>query len=192
MKYAILGLVLFSTINLTKGQSLPILTDQLIEPSKKQSNKLFSEYTVGNIILNNSDAKNYESFYIVNKQTGNKIYEYQESEGKAKHLKPKFFMAEGNDNLIILCMSLEGNYSWGTHIFIIDHDKVYYPGLIHYGADNFNFSGLAQYSQFEQHDDWFVMFFQEDINLINYETDDLLSGSDIEFKIEKDKISVLK
>lgn len=192
MKKLLLSFIFFVNTVFVLGQSYPILTDQLIVPSKKQSTKMFTEYQVGNIILYNSDAKNYDSFYIVDQQTGKRIYEYEESEEKARHLKPKFFMTEGNNNLIILCMSLEGNYSWGTHIFIIDHDNVSYSGLIRYGADNFNFSGLGQYSQFEQHGDWFIMFFQEDVNLINYETDDLVSGGDIEFKIEKDKISLLE
>jgi hypothetical protein len=36
------------------------------------------------------------------------------------------------------------------------------------------------------------MFFQEDSRLINYETDDLVLGKDIEFKVEKSKITRIK
>ena len=89
-------------------------------------------------------------------------------------------------------MSLEGNYSWGVHIFIIEGNQVYHPGFLPYGEDNFNFASLGLHSQFEQHGDSFVMFFQEDARLINYETDDLIEGKDIEFKIEKTQITRIK
>jgi len=189
-RFLIIYLSLF-IVFLAKAQ-MPILTDQLVEANKKLSDKNFAVFEVGNILLYNGDGKNAEHFYILDKRSGNKIFDYTEPEAEARHLYPKFFMSGSNKDLIILCMSLEGNYSWGTHIFIIDKGSVSHSGFLPYGADNFNFSGLALYSQFEQHDDWFILFFQDDVKLINYETDDLISGSDIEFKIEKDKITRLK
>ena len=187
--------LIFAFIMLLIGSvsaQMPIYTDQHVASNKKLSDKNFKVFEVGNITLFNGDGKEAEHFYIIDKTSGNKIFDYVEPEAKARHLYPKFFMDSKNPDLIILCMSLEGTYSWGTHIFIIDHDNVSNSGFIPYGADNFNFSGLGIYAQFEQHDDWFVMFFQDDINLINYETDDLISSSDLEFKIEKDKITRLK
>ena len=89
-------------------------------------------------------------------------------------------------------MSLEGDYSWGVHIFIIDDGKVSHPGFLEWGVDNFNFATLGLHSQFEQHNNWFIMFFQEDAKLINYKTDELVLGKDIEFKIEKTRITRIK
>ena len=173
------------------AQVLPILTDQLIEPATKQKEKHYIAYEVGHYQVFVIDDKNREEFYVVNKNTGERIYDYVESEERAMHFKPRFFMTAGNNDLVIITMSLETTYSWGTHIFIIAGDKVYYPGFIPYGADNYNFSGLGLYCQFEQHDEAFIMFFQEDVKLINYETDDLVTGSEIEFKIDRDKITPL-
>ncbi len=187
----LLALVFFAGSSL--AQVLPILTDQLIEPDRKQSQKNYITYAVGNYRVNLIDDKNLEEFYIVSKKTGKHIYDYVESEARAMHLKPRFFMTEGNNDLLIICMSLETTYSWGTHIFIVEDDRVAYPGFIPYGADNYNFSALGLYSQFEQQpDNSFIMFFQEDVKLINYETDDLLTGSEVEFKITRDSITRLQ
>ena len=58
--------------------------------------------------------------------------------------------------------------------------------------DNFNFSSLGLHGQFEKHNDWVVMYFEDDARLINYDTDDLILGKDIEFKVEKDRITRIK
>lgn len=191
MKRALIFAFIMLLIGSVSAQ-VPIYTDQHVESNKKLSDKNFEVFEVENVALFNGDGKTAEHFYIINRTSGTKIFDYVEPDAEAQHLYPKFFMDSKNPDKIILCMSLEGNYSWGTHIFIIDNDKVNYSGFLPFGADNFNFSALGIYSQFEQHDDWFVMFFQDDINLINYETDDLISSSDLEFKIEKDKITRLK
>jgi hypothetical protein len=192
MKALFTLLLITCQLGVVLAQTLPILTDQLVLPSKQQVNRDYVEYRVGNIRYYNGDMKNRETFYILDRKTGAKIFEYDESEPKARHLIPKFFMAEGNDDLIIICISLEGDYSWGTYIYIVDHGKVSYPGFLPWGVDNFNFAMLALYSQFEQHGDSFIMFFQEDARLINYVTDELIMGSEVEFKIEKDRITRVK
>ncbi len=175
-----------------RAQDWPILTDQLVLPAKKSSQKHYSEYEVGYIKVFVIDDKNEERFYIIDTRTGEKIYDYTEGEERAMHLKPRFYMAEGQDNPIIICMSLETTYSLGTYVFIVDDGKVYFPGFIEFGADNFNFSAIGLYAQFEQHGDWFLMFFQDDVKLIDYVTDDLLYGNQIEFKIERDKITPIR
>ena len=149
-------------------------------------------YEVGNIQLFNGDQKESKYFYILDEKTGSQIFEYDQREIKARRFSPRFFKSKDNDELTILVMSLEGDYSWGIHIFIIENGKVSHPGFLPYGVDNFNFASLGLHGQFEQHGDWFVMFFQEDSRLINYETDDLVVGKDIEFKVEKSKITRIK
>lgn len=191
MKPVFIFISLLSITGPLFGQGFAILTDQLIEPAKKQADKGFTEYDVGNIVLFSGNYKNYEEFYILDKNTSDKIYEYKEDEPKARHLYPRFFMTPDNPDLIIITMSLEGNYSWGSHIFMVDHNQVTHPGFLPYGADNFNFSALGLYCQFEQHDGWYIMFFQDNEKIIKYDTDELIDSSDLEFKIEKDKITRL-
>ena len=192
MKALTLFLLISLQVGLANAQVYPILTDRLIEPSKRQSKKDFIEYEVAGIQLFNGDNKQSKYFYILNKNTGAKIFEFTEQESKARRFSPRFFMAENNDDLTILVMSVEGNYSWGVHIFIIDDGQVSHPGFLEWGVDNFNFASLGLHSQYEQHNDWFIMFFQEDSRLINYQTDELVLGKDIEFKIEKSKITRIK
>ena len=174
------------------GQVYPILTDQLVRPSELQPRKNFIMYEVGDIQLFNSDDKEGKYFYILDKKSGNKIFEYDQREIKARRFSPRFFKSVDNDEIIILVVSLEGDYSWGVHIFIIENAMVSHPGFLPYGVDNFNFASLGLHGQFEQHNDWFIMFFEEDARLINYESDELILGKDIEFKVEKDRISRIK
>ena len=192
MKALLIFLLISLQMSLAKAQVYPILTDQLVQSQKSPIKNGFSEYTVGEIQLFNGDGKESKYFYILNKNNGAKIFEFEERDSKARRYAPRFFKAEGNDDLIILVMSLEGNYSWGVHIFIIEGNHVYHPGFLPYGEDNFNFASLGLHGQFEQHGDSFVMFFQEDARLINYETDELIEGKDIEFKIEKTQITRIK
>lgn len=192
MKALILSMLMLLNLSITQAQVYPILTDQNVVPSKRQPRKSFTMYEVGNIQLFNGDEKESKYFYILDEKTGNQIFEYDQRELKARRYTPRFFKAEGNDETLILVMSLEGDYSWGVHIFIIENGKVSHPGFLAYGVDNFNFASLGLHGQFERHGDWFVMFFQEDSRLINYDTDDLILGKDIEFKVEKDKITRIK
>ena len=189
MKAYLILIILFTPLADLAAQTLPILIDQLILASEKKSIKGYELYEIGELDFYNSTARGQKNFYIVDKNTGNKLYTYQEEEPEAKHLVPNFFMAAGNPSLIILCVSLEGDYSWGSHFFIIDNKKVTYSGFIGYGVDNFNFSGIALYSQFEQHGDSFVMFFQDDVEIIDFSNDKLISGSDIEFTLSKTEVS---
>lgn len=189
--FALFLLVLFN-INFAHAQVYPILTDQHVAPSKRQPRKSFIMYEVGGIQLFNGDEKESKYFYILDEKTGSQIFEYDQRQIKARRFSPRFFKTKDNDELIILVMSLEGDYSWGIHIFIIENGKVSHPGFLPYGVDNFNFASLGLHGQFEQHGDWFIMFFQEDSRLINYETDDLVLGKDIEFKVEKNNITRIK
>lgn len=192
MKTISIILIIFLEANLVFAQTLTILTNQHIQPSRVQSNKNFVEYQIGRIQLYNGKGKESKYFYITDKSTEHKVYEYKQEKSKALRFVPQFFKAEGNDNLVILCMSLEGNYSWGNHIFIIDRGEVFHAGFIEYGADNFNFSSIAIYSSFEKHDDWFKMIFRDDMKFINYNTDNLIGGNYINFKIEKNEITRIK
>ena len=192
MKVLALFFLVSLNMSFAFGQSYPILTDHLVRPSDRQPRESFIMYEAGEIQLFNGDEKESKYFYILDEKTGSKIFEYDQREIKARRFSPRFFKSADNDELIILVMSLEGDYSWGVHIFIIEKGKVSHPGFLPYGVDNFNFASLGLHSQFEKHGDWFVMFFEEDARLINYDTDDLILGKDIEFKIEKDKITRIK
>lgn len=192
MKALVIFLLALVNVSFVNAQVYPILTDQHVSPSNRQPRKSFVMYEVGNIQLFNGDEKESKYFYILDEKTGSQIFEYDQREMKARRFSPRFFKTKDNDELIILVMSLEGDYSWGIHIFIIENGKVSHPGFLPYGVDNFNFASLGLHGQFEQHGDWFVMFFQEDSRLINYETDDLVLGKDIEFKVEKNNITRIK
>lgn len=192
MKALTLFTLITLQISMASAQVYPILVDQLVEPSKRQPRKHFVMFEVGDIQLFNGDDDESKYFYILDKNTGIKIFEYDQQQLKARRFSPRFFKTEDNDELVILVMSLEGNYSWGIHIFIIENGKVSHPGYLSYGVDDFNFASLGLYSQFEQHNDWFVMFFEEDARLINYDTDNLIIGKDIEFKVEKSQITRIK
>ena len=174
------------------GQEYPIFTDQLVGPSDRQPRKSFVMYEIGEIQLFNSDAKEGKYFYILDEKTGYMFFEYDQREIKARRFSPRFFKSVDYDEMIILVVSLEGDYSWGSHIFIIENGKVTHPGFLPYGVDNFNFASLGLHGQFEQHNDWFIMFFEEDARIINYDSDDLILGKDIEFKVEKDRITRIK
>jgi hypothetical protein len=191
MKAVIFFLLFSFQVNLISAQVFPILTDQLILPSKRQPRKSFVAYEIGGIQLFNGTDKESKFFYILDENTGKRLFEFDERQLKARRFTPRFFAAPESEDLIILVMSLDGDFSWGVHIFIIDHGKVSHPGFLSYGVDNFNFASLGLHSQFEQHGDAFVMFFQEGARLINYETDELVLGKDIEFKIERTKITRL-
>ncbi|MEN8249497.1 MAG: hypothetical protein ABFS32_11240 [Bacteroidota bacterium] len=192
MKKLVIILILTLVVNSTNAQSLPIFTDQLLQPSKDQPYKNFIAYEIDNLLFYNGDGKESKFFYIVDKAKGARIFEFDEKDSKARRYAPRFFRAEGVDDITIICVSLEHNYSWGTHIFIVEKGKVYHAGYIGYGADNFNFSMLALYCQFEKHEDHYIMFFQEEVKIINYATEKLISGKDLEFKVIKDKITRLK
>ena len=192
MKAIALFLMVLLNMSFAYGQAYPILNDQLVRPSERQPRKNFVMYEVGDIQLFNGEGKEGKYFYILDKKSGNKIFEYDQREIKARRFSPRFFKSVDNDELIILVVSLEGDYSWGVHIFIIENGKVSHPGFLPYCLDNFNFASLGLHGQFEQHNDWFVMFFEEDARIINYDTDDLILGKDIEFKVEKDRITRIK
>jgi hypothetical protein len=191
MKLILIFLLVCLQTGLVYAQKLPVLSDQHVQQSKQQPIKNFTEYQLGRILLYNGEGKESKFFYIKDKSTGHKVFEYDQKDSRARRFDPTFFMADDTENPIILCMSLEENYSWGVHVFIIDRGEVLHSGFINYGVDNFNFSSMALYAKFEQHGDWFKMFFQDDINIINYTNDELIKGADIEFKVEKDKITRL-
>ena len=192
MKELTLLMLLCLHINIASAQIYPILTDQHLAPSNRQPSQSFTMYEVGGIQVFNGDEKESKYFYILDKKTRSQIFEYDQRDLKARRFSPRFFKAEDNDEQIILVMSLEGDYSWGIHIFIIEDGKASHSGFLPYGVDNFNFASLGLHGQFEQHGDWFVMFFEEDARLINYETDDLVLGKDFEFRVEKDNITRIK
>lgn len=188
----LISIIIISIGMQSSAQVLPIFTDQLLQPSENQPYRHFIEYEIDNILFYNGEGKDNKYFYIVDKEKGISIYEFDEKESKARRFFPRFFRAEGIDNITIICVSLEHDYSWGSHVFIVEGDKVYHPGFLGYGADNFNFSAIGLYCQIEKRNDHYVMFFQEDVNIIHYATENLIPGKDLEFEITKDKITRVK
>ena len=189
---ALLFICLLSVV--VKAQVYPIYTDLHILAAKNSQFKNFDEYDIGDYLFYNGTGKEALYCYIINKETGALIFSLDEKESKARRYTIRFFGDESNleSSERIITVSLEGDYSWGSHVLIAENGKVHNAGYLQYGIDNFNFASLGLHAQFEKHDDWFLMFFQEDAKLINYATEELIDGSAIEFKITRSKIERTK
>ena len=91
MKVLALFLLISFQAGLASAQVYPILTDQQVIPSKRQPRKDFVMYEVGGIQLFNGDDKESKYFYILNKNTGAKLFEFDEKSSKARRYMPRFF-----------------------------------------------------------------------------------------------------
>jgi hypothetical protein len=176
------------------AQVYPIYTDLHILAAKNSDSKNFEKYDIGDYLFYNGTGKEALYCYMLNKESGDLIFSLDEKDSKARRYTIRFFGDESNleSSERIITISLEGDYSWGSHILIVENAKVYNAGYLQYGIDDFNFASLGLHAQFEKHDDWYLMFFQEDAKLINYATEELIKGSEIEFKVSKTKIERTK
>jgi len=175
-----------------KAQSPEIYTDLYMEPMKYQQFKNFIGYELENYFLYVGDGKESLYLYILDRNSGEKIYTLDERDIKARRHAIRFFGLADDQSTTVVTVSLEGDYSYGSHILIVENNKVYNAGFIQYGVDNFNFASIGLYAQFEKHEDGFLMFFREDARIINYATEELIPGSEIEFLVTKQKITRTK
>lgn len=192
MKRIVLTVLLVGFIGIAKAQMPEIYTDLHVLPMKYQQYKNYVGFELDNYFLYTGEGKESLYTYIVDKNSGARLFELDQRDLKARRHKPKFYGLENDQSTTIICLSLEGDYSWGTHVIIVEDNKVHKAGFLNYGVDNFNFASIGLYAQFEKHDKSFLMFFQEDAQLINYATDDIIPGADIEFLVTKDKITRTK
>ena len=188
MKRASVVILLLLCFGLVKAQMPDIYTDLHILPSKYQQYKNYSEYELDSFYFYIGKGKESLYLYMINKMSGAQVFNIDERELGARRHEPRFFGKEGDQSTMIITVSLVGDYSWGSHILIIEGNKVYNAGFIQYSADNFNFSSIGLYAQFEKVGDNFIMFFQEDVQLINYATEEIISGADLEFLVSKTKV----
>lgn len=175
-----------------KAQILPIYTDLYIQPAPIEDYKNFEQYHLKDLIIYNGIKKEALYLFVVDSETGNRVFELDERDVKARRFKIQVFGNEETQENKVICVSLEGDYSWGTHVLLVEGKKVYDAGYLSYGVDNFNFASIGLYAQFEDHSDWLLMFFREDARIINYATEDIINGNDIEFKVSKKGITRLK
>jgi hypothetical protein len=171
------------------AQTAPRYEDMYLEPSGLLEVKRggFERYDLGEMYFYNGLAGDAKTIYIENTASGKRLFDFDDAESKASRFKPKFFKASEELPMVVL-VSLETSYSWGQHIFIIDDQTVFYSGFLAYGADDFNFSNLGLYPQFQYIDGSFILTFPAEESFIDYTTDDLMLGSELKFQLEKDKI----
>ena len=82
-------------------------------------------------------------------------------------------------------LNLETSYSWGQHVILVDGTDVRNLGFIPVGADNFNFSDIGLYARITAMEDTFLMAFPDDIKFIDYLTDEIISGSELKYKLDE-------
>ena len=192
MKKLVFAILLVGLAGISKAQLAEILTDLYIEPMKTREYKNYTGYALEKYFLYTGEGKEGLYSYIVNRNSGAKIFELDERDLKARRHKPRFFGMDQDQTTVIVCLSLEDDYSWGSHILILEDGKVYHPGFIRYGVDNFNFASIGLYAQFEKQENGYHMFFQEDARLINYATEKIIPGANVEFLVTREKITRLK
>lgn len=172
------------------AQNTPFYKDLYLKSDSGIEDKRgsYEAYDLGSVIFFNGTGKYTKTFYVADVKSGDKIFNFEDTESKASRFAPKFFKAR-EDLPIVIMVNLETSYSWGQHIFILEDKQLSYSGFLAYGADNFNFSNLALYAQLDYYGDYFILSFSPDTKFIDYVTDDLYTGRDLAFKVEKNKIS---
>ena len=185
-------MLLVGLTGIVKAQMPQILTDLYVEPMADQPYKNYVGYELDNYYLYTGQGKEGLYTYIVDKKTGAQLFALDQRDLKARRHTPRFFGLPDDQSTTIICLSLDGDYSWGTHVLIVENNKVYNPGFIRYGVDNFNFASIGLYAQFEDNEEGYHMFFQEDTELINFATDQIIPGANVEFLVTKNKIARIK
>lgn len=177
-----LALLLISTTAYT--QKL-IYQDLYLEPDSQVMDKRrgFDVYIYEDLKVFNGLGKAAKNFRIESSE-GSVLFEFQQENSKASRFKPRFFSAGAEHPLIIL-LNLETSYSWGQHVILVDGTDIRNLGFIPVGADNFNFSDIGLYAQITAIEDTFLMAFPDDIKFIDYLTDEIISGSELKYKLDK-------
>lgn len=177
-----LALLLISTTAYT--QKL-IYQDLYLEPDSRVMDKRggFDVYIYQDLKVFNGLGKDAKNFRIENSE-GLSLFEFQQEKSRASRFKPRFFSA-GPEHPLIILLNLETSYSWGQHVILVDGTDVRNLGFIPVGADNFNFSDIGLYARITAMEDTFLMAFPDDIKFIDYLTDEIISGSELKYKLDE-------
>lgn len=164
-------------------------SDIYLEPDTLKSGafKDYEAYYLESVVLYKKVGKS-NTIQIMDKSTDVELHSFTNDIPETHLKKPRFFRSSDEDNSqTIVMLNVSEIYSLGVHIFLIEDSKIYHSGFLEYAADNFNFSSLALYSEFEQIGDKIILSFQE-VDLIDLSTEEIVNGSYLQFEILKDNI----
>lgn len=159
-------------------------SDIYLEPDTILSGKFknYEAYDLGYMTLYKK-SKKAEEIIVVDKSTDTELFSFSNSMPKAEFKKPRFFQSDQIDQPIIMLLDVSGNYSLGVQVFLIEENQIYDCGFLAYAVDNYNFSSLALYTHFVLTEDKIILTFDDDINIIDNNAEQLIEGNDLKFEI---------
>ncbi len=164
-------------------------SDMFLQHKKVESgiHKGYDRYDMGEYALYNS-VKRYKAYcYIINSETGKKIMTFQDPL-ESKKLEHHFFKPDTGEGPLVIVTSSTENVSQGVYIFLLEDDKIYKPGFIGYGVDDYNFSSLGFHSLVNSKDGIVEISFS-DTEIIDYKTEKVIDGNTIKFLVTKTEIT---
>jgi len=166
--------------------------DIYLEPSVAHSSKYknMEVFDLGALQMLKKQKKANE-IIVLNKSNQETIFTFHNSEYGTHFTNPKFFKSEIDSLPVILMVDLHSNHSLGQHIFIIKKNEVVHSGFIKFAVDDYNFSSLSLYSQFEIDGDKIIQTFQ-DIDIIDLANEEIIKGSTLRFEIQERTIKKVR
>jgi len=163
-------------------------SDLYLQSSRVESgeHKGYDRFDLGSYILYNN-PKRYQAFcYIINSESGEKVFSFQDPLD-SKKLEFHFFKPDSEDEKFLIFVSSTKNVSQGVYLFLLEKDKVRQLGFIEYGVDDYNFSSLGFHSLVNEVDGQIEISFY-DTAIIDYKTEKVIDGNTIKFVITESSI----
>lgn len=177
-------------LDLNSGYAQPTkISDIYLEPDTLKSGTYadYEAYYLEDLVLYKKVGRS-NTIQIMDKSTDVELFSFKNDIPETHLKKPRFFRSfDESNSLTIIMLDVSEIFSQGVHIFIVDHNKIHHSGFLEYAADNFNFSSLALYSEFEQVGDKVILSFQE-VDLIDLSTEEIVNGAYLQFEILEDNI----
>jgi len=166
------------------AQTIPFY-EIYIEPSVAYSGKYknIEVFDLGTLQLLKKKKKANE-ISVVDPSNQEIIFTFQNDERGTHFTSPKFFKSDVDSLPIILTVDIHFEHSLGHHIFFIKEKEVIHNGFIEFAADDFNFSSLSLYSQYEMQGDKIIQTIQ-DIDIIDLANEEIIKGSTLKFEIQE-------
>lgn len=164
-------------------------SDMYLQPQKVAGgeHKGYDRYDLGNYALYSSQKRYQPYCYLINSETGKKIFSFQDPL-ESRKLTHHFFKPDDGDGPIVIITSANEDVSLGVYIFLLEHDNVSKPGFIKYGVDDYNFSSLGFHTLVNEVDGKIELSFA-DTDIIDYETEKVIDGNTIKFQVTPGNIT---
>lgn len=163
-------------------------SDMFLQPQKVAGgeHKGYDRYDMGDYALYNSQKRYQPYCYIINSQTGKKVFSFQDPLD-SRQLTHHFFKPDDGDGPIVIVSSANEDVSMGVYVFLLEHDNVSKPGFIKYGVDDYNFSSLGFHTLVNEVENKIELSFA-DTDIIDYETEKVVDGNTIKFVVTPGQI----